>query len=153
MGNSRQGGSPTSYPAAISGVIAVGATNIDDTVANFSNRGNHISIAAPGVGIWSTLPTYAGQFGFAAAPGPNGQPVIGAPQRRETGYDAWNGTSMASPHVAAAVALLLATKGAMSPAIARRRLMQSADRVADMTGINHHPDFGAGRLNLLRLLQ
>jgi subtilisin family serine protease len=50
MGNQRRAGSPTSYPAAIPGVIAVGATNIDDTVANFSNRGNHISLCAPGVG-------------------------------------------------------------------------------------------------------
>ena len=30
MGNERQVGSPTSYPAAIRGVIAVGATNILD---------------------------------------------------------------------------------------------------------------------------
>ncbi|RDV16869.1 protease [Pontibacter diazotrophicus] len=153
MGNDRQAGSPISYPAAIQGVIAVGATNLDDTVAQFSNRGNHISIAAPGVAIWSTLPTYPGHFGFSAAIGPNGQPIIGAPKRRETAYDAWNGTSMAAPHVAAAVALLLANKGPMSPANVHTRLMQSADPVAGMGGLNHHPDFGAGRLNLLRLLQ
>ncbi|MGC2238688.1 MAG: S8 family serine peptidase [Pyrinomonadaceae bacterium] len=153
MGNERQLGNPTSYPAAIPGVIAVGATNIDDTVANFSNRGNHISISAPGVGIWSTLPTYPGQFGFAGVIGADGRLTIGAPRRRETNYDAWDGTSMASPHVAAAAALLLANKGAMSPATVRDRLMQAADRVAGMGGLNHHPDFGAGRLNLLRLLQ
>ena len=70
MGNERKYGSPTSYPAAIPGVIAVGATSLDDKVANFSNRGNHIWISAPGVAIWSTLPTYPGQDGFAAVPGP-----------------------------------------------------------------------------------
>ena len=153
MGNERQLGNPISYPAAISGVVAVGATNIDDTVANFSNRGNHISVSAPGVGIWSTLPTYPGQFGFAAVAGAGGQPTLGAPKRRETNYDAWDGTSMAAPHVAAAVALLLANRGAMSPANVRTRLMQTADRVLEMGGLSHHPDFGAGRLNLLRLLQ
>jgi subtilisin family serine protease len=153
MGNERQFGSPTSYPAAIPGVIAVGSTNIDDTVANHSNRGNHISISAPGVGIWSTLPTYPGQFGFSAVPGPSGQPVPGLPQRRETHYDAWDGTSMATPHVSAAVALLLANKGLMNAANVRNRLMQTADKVALMSGLNFHPDFGAGRINLLRLLQ
>lgn len=153
MGNERQLGSPISYPAAISGVIAVGATSIDDTVANFSNRGNHISISAPGAGIWSTLPTNSGQFGFSAVIGSNGQPTLGAPKRRETNYDAWDGTSMATPHVSGAAALLVSNKGPMSPANVRTKLMQTADKVSGMNGLNHHPDFGAGRLNLLRLLQ
>lgn len=147
MGNARQEGSPTSYPAAIDGVIAVGATNIDDSVAYFSNAGNHISLAAPGVGIWSTLPRYRGQRGFAALPGR----IEGKPLERERNYAAWNGTSMASPHVAAAAALLLANKGAMAPAAVRQALMDSADEVPDMSG-NFDADFGAGRLNLLRLL-
>lgn len=43
MGNEREINSPTSYPAAIEGVIAVGATSIDDSIAEFSNRGAHIS--------------------------------------------------------------------------------------------------------------
>jgi subtilisin family serine protease len=132
MGNERMLGSPTSYPAAIPGVLAVGATNLDDTVANFSNRGNHIALCAPGVAIWSTLPTYPGQFGFEAIPGPGGRPIEGKPFRRETNYDAWNGTSMASPHVAAAAALLLANRGQTNAAAVRTRLMQTADRVPSM---------------------
>lgn len=153
MGNERQDNSPTSYPAAIPGVIAVGATTINDTVADFSTRGNHISISAPGVAIWSTLPTYAGQFGFEALPGPGGRPIEGARMVRETDYDAWDGTSMASPHVAAAAALLLANKGTMAPSAVRDLLRASADKVAEMNGAPQHPDYGAGRLNLLRLLQ
>src|SRR5262249_29705258 len=104
MGDERLEGSPTSFPAAIPWVIAVGATSLNDRVANFSNRGNHISVCAPGVAIWSTLPTYPGQFGFEAVIGPNGEPVEGKPQRRDTDYAAWDGTSMATPHVTAAVA-------------------------------------------------
>lgn len=153
MGNERQAGSPTSYPAAIPGVIAVGATGIDDSVASFSNRGNHISVCAPGVAIWSTLPTYAGQDGFYAVAGPNGEPVEGKPIRRETNYDAWDGTSMATPHVTAAVALRLAQKPGRSPAQLRADLQASADKVAGMGNQAFTPDYGAGRINLLRLLQ
>jgi len=152
MGNERQGGSPTSFPAAIPGVIAVGATDINDQVAMFSNRGDHIAISAPGVAIWSTMPTYPGQNGFQAIPSPFGSFLQGARLPREMNYAALRGTSMASPHVAGAVALLLANKGNMSPAEVRTRLMQTADKVPGMGGLNFHPDYGAGRLNLLRLL-
>jgi len=152
MGNEREDGSPTSYPAAYPGVIAVGATNRDDTVAYFSNSGNHITISAPGVAIWSTLPIYSGQSGFNAVC-TGRRPSLGRPIQRETDYDAWNGTSMASPHVAAAVALLLANKGKMSPAEVKSLLAKAADKVAGMNGRDFHPDFGAGRLNLLRLLK
>ena len=152
MGNEREEGSPTSFPAAIRGVIAVGATSLNDTIANFSNRGNHISLCAPGVGIWSTLPTNSGQFGFSAVRGADGKPKEGRRQRRETDYDSWDGTSMASPHVAAAVALLLAARGKMKPADVRTQLMKTVDRVKGMGNKKFDPDFGAGRLNLLRLL-
>lgn len=72
MGNERRDGSPISYPAAMPGVIAVGATNLQDRITSFSNRGNHVTIAAPGDAIWSTLPTYPGQTGWRAERGPDG---------------------------------------------------------------------------------
>ncbi|MEE8169222.1 MAG: S8 family serine peptidase, partial [Phycisphaerae bacterium] len=151
MGNEREEGSPTSYPAAMDGVIAVGATSRNDRVANFSNGGPHIALCAPGVAIWSTLPRYPGQFGFEAIPTPEG-PRHGQPQSRETEYDAWPGTSMASPHVAGAAALLLANNRRMTPAQVREGLMNTADRVAGMGGADFDLDYGAGRLNLKRLL-
>ena len=153
MGNEREWGSPTSYPAAIPGVIAVGATSLTDRVANFSNRGDHISVCAPGKGIWSTLPTYGGQSGFAAARGPNGKPIEGKPFKRETDYDDWDGTSMASPHVAAAVALLIAKRGQIGPDECRRLLTLGSDAVAGMGGKTFDSDYGYGRLNLERLLK
>jgi subtilisin family serine protease len=82
----------------------------DDSVTLFSNSGNHIVLSAPGKAIWSTLPTYPGQTGFAAVFGLDGQPRQGKPMRRETDYDAWDGTSMATPHVTGSVALLLASQ-------------------------------------------
>ena len=152
MGNERMQGSPTSYPAAIPGVIAIGATSIDDTIASFSNRGNHVALSAPGVAIWSTLPTFPGQTGFTATIGPNGLPVEGRAMSREVNYDAWAGTSMATPHVTAAVALLKAKAGALTPTEVRAKLTGTVDKVAGMQGQNWHPDFGFGRLNLRTLL-
>lgn len=157
MGNDRESGSPTSYPAAIPGVIAVGATGIDDIVTVFSNSGNHIALSAPGKAIWSTLPTYPGQTGFNAVIGPDGQPQQGAPISRETNYDAWDGTSMATPHVTGSVALLLANRSSggakLSPAQVKSKLMQSADKVQAMNGSDFSADYGAGRLNLLGLVE
>lgn len=152
MGNEREEGSPISYPAAIAGVIAVGATSITDRVAAFSNRGDHIAVCAPGKGIWSTLPTYPGQSGFAASRGAHGKPIEGKPYKRETDYDVWDGTSMASPHVAAAMALLVAKRGRIGPEACRRVLVGKSDAVAGMGGKKFDSDYGYGRLNLERLL-
>jgi len=56
MGNEFKEGNPKEYPAAYPGVLAVGATTRSNRRASFSNTGKHISIAAPGENILSTLP-------------------------------------------------------------------------------------------------
>jgi subtilisin family serine protease len=147
MGN--ESTSRKSYPAAIPGVVAVGATNVNDQRARFSNYGGHIALTAPGVSIWSSLPRYPGQTEFRAVIGPDGQPAKGDPVSRETDYDAWDGTSMATPHVTAAAALALAKE--VAAAGMKDHLMKAVDVVPGMNGQNFTPYFGAGRLNLTKL--
>jgi len=71
-------------------VITVMATDINNKKASFSNYGYaNVDIAAPGVGILSTVPTNSVSLG------------------NTNGYRILNGTSMATPHVAGLAALIL----------------------------------------------
>lgn len=79
-----------SYPAAYPNVISVGACDRDGKAASFSTTGSWMSVFAPGVGILSSVPG--------------------------SGYEAWNGTSMATPVVAGVAALYESAYGHQSPA-------------------------------------
>ncbi len=58
-GNS--GESSVSYPAALSGVIAVGATDINNQKASFSQYGPELAVVAPGVDVMSSVPQGTGR--------------------------------------------------------------------------------------------
>jgi len=79
------------YPAAYPEVIAVGATGYDNLLASFSNYGDYVDIYAPGVDIMSTTPT--GSFTLDSS--------------IESEYGILSGTSMAAPHVAGLVGLMI----------------------------------------------
>lgn len=133
MGNDFQKGNPIEYPAAYPGVIAVGACDELDRRAGFSSTGGHIALVAPGVRILSTVPTYPTYFTEA------------------THYDAWPGTSMATPFVAAAAALLRAKDPSLTAPQVADRLRASADPVATAAHLPND-EYGAGRLNIAQAL-
>ena len=76
-------GDTVGYPAHFDSVVAVAATASDNSRACFSSSGPAVEIAAPGASIKSTVPG--------------------------GGYATWNGTSMATPHVVGAAALVYAS--------------------------------------------
>ncbi len=88
-GNCGGKGDNVIYPAWWESLIAVGATNNSDGSPCSSSTGPDVELAAPGVSINSTVPT--GNCKLCD----------------NSGYKLLSGTSMASPHVAGTVALVL----------------------------------------------
>lgn len=79
---------------------------VDDSFACFSNFGTAVDIAAPGVSIYSTVPT--GPCTLCAA----------------TGYEFASGTSMAAPFVAGAAALYKQERPSATPAEVKQYLLK-----------------------------
>jgi subtilisin family serine protease len=134
MGNEYEDGNPKEYPAALPDVFAVGAMAPNRRRAPFSNTGRHIDIVAPGSSILSTLPVRASAY------------------RQTREYDAWDGTSMATPFVAGAAALVWTAHPDYTAAQVRRRLASKATRLPAMRGSSWTPSYGSGLLNLKRAL-
>ena len=114
------------YPSGYSlpNMISVAATTSSDTLAGFSNFGAHsVLMGAPGSGILSTTP------------GNN--------------YGTLSGTSMASPHVAGAAALLCAANQNLSVSRLRALLAFNGDPVAALQG----KSLTGRRLNVFKSLQ
>ena len=108
----------TASPARAPAAITVGATDSTDARAYYSNYGTCVDIFAPGSGILSSWWTST------------------------TATNTISGTSMATPHVAGAAALLLAADPTATPATIRTRLIANA--TASVIS-----DAGTGSPNLL----
>jgi subtilisin family serine protease len=135
MGNEYNVGNPKEYPAGYDNVFAVGATAETDLRSAFSNTGRHIQLVAPGSNILSTLPTTRSAY--------RGDAVD---------YAAWSGTSMATPHVAAAAALLAARHRDWAPDDIKQQLIETARKLPDMRSKRFTQAYGNGLLDLERAL-
>ncbi|WP_100333321.1 cell wall-binding repeat-containing protein [Bacillus alkalisoli] len=114
-------GTPGNYPES----YAVGATDINNRRGSFSSVGPgpyagdlKPDIAAPGVNIRSSVPN--------------------------NGYESWNGTSMASPHVAGVAALLRSVDASLSVDELEEIMNEHAVPLTD-TQYPNSPNYGYGR--------
>ena len=114
------------YPAALSttqnNVVAVAAVDEYDLPADFSNYGDAIDVCAPGVDIKSSIPG--------------------------GGYQAKSGTSMATPHVSAAVAMLMLEYSDYTPLQIKNTLK---GMTVDLGTPGWDQMFGSGRIDFRML--
>ena len=113
------------YPAAydVDNIISVASTDKYDEKSPFSNYGGiSVDLGAPGSDIFSTLPY--------------------------NHYGEISGTSMATPHVAGAAALVLAYKPTLTHHELKNLIFNTVDRVSSMQGITAT----GGRVNVYNAL-
>jgi len=134
MGNEFEDGNPTSYPAAYDDVLAVGSIAETRERSSFSNTGTHIGICAPGSNILSTVPRRR------------------SVARDETMYASWSGTSMATPHVSAAAALVRADRPELGATAIAKHLRDTAVTLPAMGRRRRTNEFGDGLLDLRKAL-
>lgn len=108
-----------SSPGCASKAIAVGAVNKSDVRAAWSGSGNALDIMAPGVNIYSSI---------------------------IDGYASWSGTSMATPHVSATVALMRQAKPTSADSQIKNALYKTAKDLGK-TGWDKY--YGWGRVDAL----
>ena len=112
------------YPASVSGVIAVGSTGQSGVVSSFSSRGSNLLLVAPGEGILSSVPVNT--------------------------VAAMSGTSQAAPHVGGVVVLLLQ---AVPTATNSQIVTALCKGAVDIAPTGRDNDSGCGIVNAARALQ
>ncbi len=111
------------YPAALSNVLAVSATDKSDVITDFSNYGNYIDLAAPGKDIYSTV--------------------------TKSSYSNMSGTSMAAPVITGTAALILSKNPYLTPSQVEGILKKS---VKDLGSKGWDSYYGFGRIDTNKAL-
>lgn len=120
------------YPAALPGVIAVGATDSSNNRSDFSSYGNAVDVMAPGQGsIKSTMWTKNNQTSAYSS--------------------SLAGTSFASPIVAGVVALKIGQEPDITPVEVRSELISSANKVNGMGNNFFTNYYGYGLIDVFKL--
>lgn len=130
-GNS--GMSPNGMPGGLPDVISVGAFDVNGNIADFSSMGPNLwkigntvmtlmkpDVSAPGVAIASSIPGNQ--------------------------YAVWDGTSMATPHVTGAIALLLQADPKLTVAEVKSLVLETSEKKGDN-------QFGYGIVNAYELVK
>ena len=117
------------YPADSNYALAVAATDSANAKATFSNYGNWIGIAAPGVSIYSTVTTYDLGDGIV-------------------NYANMSGTSMSTPYVAALAALVQSASPQLSTTGTIQQIQKSA--TSGVAGGGWNQTFGYGVINAFK---
>jgi len=121
------------YPAAYDSeyIISVAATNHNDELASFSNWGKiSVDLAAPGVNILSSVP------------------LGSCPLCDSSGYKSLRGTSMATPHVSGAAALIKSVAPGQTVAELKALLMETVDTPLSLADTS----VTDGRLNIVNVM-
>ena len=105
-------------------VLTVSATDSNDALTSWSNTGNNIDLAAPGVNIYTTT--------------------------RGGGYGLGTGTSFAAPLVAGAAGLVISANPGLNAQQVQDILKQNAD---DLGTAGWDASYGAGRLNVYKAVR
>ncbi len=131
----------TDFPASLPNVIAVGAVDRQKAKASYSNFGPGVSVVAPG----GDCRRDTDGDGFADCVFQQMTDPIALQQGR---YDTFcycglQGTSQATPHVAALAALLF-SQGFTDPAAVRAAIEQTAERLGGAPAGGRNDTFGNG---------
>jgi len=121
-----------SAPAKFDYVIGVAATDKNNTRAIFSNYGNWVDVAAPGVDVYSTMPTYH---------------VLLNDYDCTPNYSNMSGTSMSAPCVAGVVGLILSKNPGMKQDEIKTLIQSGVSKV------NSNKYIGTGNTNLFYCAQ
>jgi subtilisin family serine protease len=116
------------YPAGYENVIGVGATTNTDVKAGFSEYNSSVDLTAPGLYIYSTMPTYP----------------VALNEWYGEDYDFLSGTSMATPMASGLAVLVLSREPAYTP----EQVEWAMEAYADDLGSTGRDDyFGYGRID------